>query len=112
MSFASEMKNELTRIEVDETNAKAELSALIRMNGALSLSNYQFVINLQTENATTARRIYCLINKVFNVEVELLVRKKMTFNKNNIYICRIKARAKDILDELGILKHGVFTLEI
>lgn len=58
MSFASEMKNELTRIEVDEINAKAELSALIRMNGALSLSNQQFVINVQTENATTARRIY------------------------------------------------------
>ena len=44
MSFASDMKNELTRIDVDESNAKAELSALIRMNGALSLSNQQFVI--------------------------------------------------------------------
>ncbi len=63
MSFASEMKNELTRIDVDEMNAKAELSALIRMNGALaSFSNQQFVINVQTENATTARRIYSLIN--------------------------------------------------
>ena len=49
MSFASDMKNELTRIDVDESNAKAELSALIRMNGALSLSNQQFVINVQTE---------------------------------------------------------------
>ncbi|MGD3157669.1 cell division protein WhiA [Staphylococcus cohnii] len=112
MSFASEMKNELTRIEVDEINAKAELSALIRMNGALSLSNQQFVINVQTENATTARRIYSLIKKVFNVEVELLVRKKMKLKKNNIYICRIKARAKEILGELGILKNGVFTHEI
>lgn len=112
MSFASEMKNELTRIEVDEINAKAELSALIRMNGALSLSNQQFVINVQTENATTARRIYSLIKKVFNVEVELLVRKKMKLKKNNIYICRIKVRAKEILDELGILKNGVFTHEI
>lgn len=37
MSFASEMKNELTRIDVDEMNAKAELSALIGMNGALHL---------------------------------------------------------------------------
>ena len=64
MSFASDMKNELTRIEVDESNAKAELSALIRMNGALSLSNQQFVINVQTENATTARRIYSLIKRI------------------------------------------------
>ena len=77
MSFASEMKNELTRIDVDEMNAK-QLSALIRMNGALSLSNQQFVINVQTENATTARRIYSLIKRVFNVEVEILVRKNET----------------------------------
>lgn len=112
MSFASEMKNELTRIEVDPLNAKAELSALIRMNGALSLSNQQFVINVQTENAATARRIYSLIKRVFNVEVEILVRKKMKLKKNNIYICRTKMMAREILDELGILKNGVFTYDI
>ncbi|RIP35897.1 DNA-binding protein WhiA [Staphylococcus gallinarum] len=112
MSFASDMKNELTRIEVDEANAKAELSALIRMNGALSLANQQFIINVQTENATTARRIYSLIKKVFGVEVELLVRKKMKLKKNNIYICRIKSQSKAILNDLGILKDGVFTREI
>ncbi|MBI5974076.1 DNA-binding protein WhiA [Staphylococcus canis] len=108
MSFASDMKNELTRIETDNDNAKAELSALIRMNGALSLSNQQFVINIQTENATTARRIYSLIKRVFRVEVEILVRKKMKLKKNNIYICRVKSKTKEILDELGILKNGIF----
>ena len=112
MSFASEMKNELTRIEVDDLNAKAELSALIRMNGALSLSNQQFVINVQTENAATARRIYSLIKRVFDVEVEILVRKKMKLKKNNIYICRTKVQAKEILDALGILKNGIFTYDI
>ena len=93
MSFASDMKNELTRIDVDESNAKAELSALIRMNGALSLSNQQFVINVQTENATTARRIYSLIKRIFNVEVEILVRKN-EIKENNIYICRTKCELK------------------
>ncbi len=58
-------------------NAKAELSALIRMNGALSLSNRQFVINVQREIGTTARRIYSLIKlTVLNVEVEILISKK------------------------------------
>ena len=86
MSFASDMKNELTRIDVDESNAKAELSALIRMNGALSLSNQQFVINVQTENATTARRIYSLIKRIFNVEVEILVRKNEIKEKIILYL--------------------------
>ena len=112
MSFASEMKNELTRIEVDDDCAKAELSALIRMNGNLSISNQQFVINVQTENAAIARRIFSLIKKCFGVEVEVLVRKKMKLKKNNIYISRIKVKAKEILDELGILQDGMFKQEI
>nr|WP_228064670.1 MULTISPECIES: DNA-binding protein WhiA [Mammaliicoccus] len=106
------MKNELTRIEVDDDCAKAELSALIRMNGNLSISNQQFVINVQTENAAIARRIFSLIKKCFGVEVELLVRKKMKLKKNNIYISRIKVKAKEILDELGILQDGMFKQEI
>src|SRR5699024_11221448 len=94
ISFASKIKNEITRIEVDNDCAKAELSALIRMNGNLSISNQQFVINVQTENAAIARRIFSLIKKCFGVEVELLVRKKMKLKKNNIYISRIKVKEK------------------
>ena len=56
------------------------------MNGALSLSNQQFVINVQTENATTARRIYSLIKRIFNVEVEILVRKKMKLKEQHLYL--------------------------
>ena len=36
----------------------------------------------------------------------------MKLKKNNIYICRTKMLAKEILNDLGILKEGVFTHEI
>ena len=36
----------------------------------------------------------------------------MKLKKNNIYICRTKVRAKEILDELGILKNGIFVHDI
>lgn len=108
MSFASEMKNELTRIDTDLCCSKAELSALIRMNGNLSIQNMQWVINVQSENAAIARRVYSLTKKIFGVEIELLVRKKMKLKKNNVYICRIKMKTKEILDELKILTDGEF----
>ena len=44
MSFASDVKKELTGLEVHREHAKAELAALIRMNGSLSLVNQQFVL--------------------------------------------------------------------
>ncbi|MCI2252929.1 DNA-binding protein WhiA [Domibacillus sp. PGB-M46] len=106
MSFASETKKELTTIETSGCCAKAELSALIRMNGSLSFSNRQLVVNIQTENAAIARRIYVLIKRNYDAAVELLVRKKMRLKKNNVYIVRLKENAQVILDDLGIIEDG------
>ncbi|WP_077619451.1 DNA-binding protein WhiA [Bacillus sinesaloumensis] len=104
MSFASETKKELTNIDTKDCCAKAELSALIRMNGALSFSNQKIVVDIQTENAAIARRIYTLLKKCYNVGVELLVRKKMRLKKNNVYIVRLIEDAKDILKDLKIFE--------
>lgn len=113
MSFASETKKELTTIEAKNCCGKAELSALIQMNGTLSFSNQRLVVNIQTENAAIARRIYTLIKRYFDIPVELLVRKKMRLKKNNVYIVRISNHGKEVLEELRILKEGfVFTHEI
>ncbi|KIL46508.1 sporulation regulator WhiA [Jeotgalibacillus alimentarius] len=106
MSFASETKKELTQIEANDCCSKAELSALIRMNGTLSFSNRVLIVNIQTENAAIARRIYTLIKKNYTVQVELLVRKKMRLKKNNVYIVRIAEQARDILEDLNILGEG------
>lgn len=106
MSFASETKKELTNLEVKDCCCKAELSALIRMNGSLSFSNRKLIVDIQTENAAIARRIYTLIKKDYEVQVELLVRKKMRLKKNNVYIVRLSQGAKEILEELKILQEG------
>jgi len=116
MSFASDVKKELTMLEVHPEHAKAELAALIRMNGSLHLVNQRFVLNIQTENAAIARRMYSLIKDNFHVESELLVRRKMKLKKNNVYIVRLKKGSEEILSELGImdgmLYHGRIPEEI
>ncbi|WP_043930305.1 DNA-binding protein WhiA [Bacillus sp. EB01] len=109
MSFASETKKELTNIEAKPCCQKAELSALIRMNGSLSYSNRKLVVDIQTENAAIARRIYTLIKKNYQTEVELLVRKKMRLKKNNVYIVRLARYTKEILEDLMIIGEG-FTI--
>ncbi|MEH7450979.1 DNA-binding protein WhiA [Gottfriedia acidiceleris] len=113
MSFASETKKELTTIQIKDCCSKSELSSLIRMNGSLSIANRQFIVDVVTENAAIARRIYVLIKRVYDVDVELLVRKKMRLKKNNVYIVRIKEEAKHILNNLYITGEGfTFTNEI
>lgn len=106
MSFASVTKKELTNLEVKGCCSKAELSALIRMNGSLSFSNRELIVDIQTENAAIARRIYTLIKMNYQIQVELLVRKKMRLKKNNVYIVRLKESAKEILEDLKIIAEG------
>ena len=87
MSFASETKKELTMLEVDDCCAKSELAALIRMNGVISLSSEKATLDVATENAAIARRIYSLIKRLYkDVHVGVIVRKKMRLKKNNVYI--------------------------
>jgi DNA-binding protein WhiA len=109
MSFASETKKELTNLEVKTCCIQAELSALIRMNGSLSFSNQKLVVDIQTENAAIARRIYTLLKKSYQIQVELLVRKKMRLKKNNVYIVRLAQHARQILEDTKIIGEG-FTL--
>ena len=103
MSFASETKKELTQLETNDHCLKAEVSALIRMNGTLSFTNRQLSLDVQTENAAIARRLYTIIKKLYPYNVELLVRKKMRLKKNNVYICRVREGARELLADLDIL---------
>ncbi|WP_125766929.1 DNA-binding protein WhiA [Lapidilactobacillus wuchangensis] len=102
-SYASEVKKELTQLEVHPEHARAELAALLRMNGSLAIAHRQFVLNVQTENPATARRIYSLLKQTYAIEAELLVRRKMKLKKNNQYIVRVANNAEQILSDLNIV---------
>jgi len=107
MSFAALTKKELTMQEGADCCSRAELSALIRMNGSLQFGAGRLVLDVTTENAAIARRIYTLIKRLFQIHAELLVRKKMRLKKNNVYIVRIPNKANEILQELGIMDQSL-----
>ncbi|WP_407892108.1 DNA-binding protein WhiA [Lacticaseibacillus sp. N501-2] len=110
-SFASTVKKELTQLEVHPEHARAELSALIRMNGSLGILNHQFVLNVQTENPAIARRIYALLKQVYQVEANLIVRRKMKLKKNNQYVVRLTANVNTVLEDLDILDHDGLSIQ-
>ncbi|WP_461213278.1 DNA-binding protein WhiA [Lacticaseibacillus sp. GG6-2] len=110
-SFASTVKKELTQLEVHPEHAKAELSALIRMNGTLGILNHQFVLNVQTENPAIARRLYALMKQVYHVEANLIVRRKMKLKKNNQYVVRLSNRVNEILADLDILDQSGLSIQ-
>ncbi|MBN2910269.1 DNA-binding protein WhiA [Polycladomyces sp. WAk] len=106
MSFTSATKKELTRIESNTCCRRAELSALVRMNGVMQIARQRILLDITTENAAIARRIYALIKDLYQLQAEVLVRKKVRLKKNNVYLVRLSVRAEEILRDLRILGEG------
>lgn len=102
MSFAARTKKELTQLEIKPCCKRSELAAMIRMNGMVLIQNKRISLDVTTENAAIARRMYTLLKQIFGVHAELLVRKKMRLKKNNIYMMRVPFQVQEILQELGI----------
>ncbi|MEN1219305.1 DNA-binding protein WhiA, partial [Listeria monocytogenes] len=71
---------------------------------AISFSNQLVIMDVQTENAAIARRMYQLLKDLYEVPIELLVRRKMKLKKNNVYIVRLKSGTRGILEDLRILE--------
>lgn len=103
VSFAADVKKELTQITVDFEHGRSELAAIIRMNGSVTMVNRQLVLNIQTENAAIARRIYSLLKEHFNTISELVVRRKMKLKKNNVYVVRVQQNVAELLKALDIM---------
>lgn len=102
ISYASEVKKELTSLAIHPEHAKAELAAFLRMNGVLNLHDHHFSLDITTENPAIAGRIFKLIKVAFKVEPLLIVSRKMKLKKNNQYLVRLQQNVKGILTTLQI----------
>lgn len=104
MAFSTELKNELCRLEIQsEFVAISELSAFIRTNGTISISNYKFNIRFETTNNSTIRRIFRLLKFLYGYEGKILVSKISHLKKNIIYklIVEDDEISKRFLEEAG-----------
>lgn len=104
MSYAAEVKKELTALNVGVENAKSELAALVRINGVTNIvSGFKVgAVAVYTENAAIARRIYTLLKKSYGIEVEVVVGNSEIKNSRKRYGVLIHHEVETILTELGI----------
>ncbi|WEV54188.1 DNA-binding protein WhiA [Leuconostocaceae bacterium ESL0723] len=108
MSYAAEVKKELTGLIVQTANAKAELSALLRMNGVTTLGSSQQV-KVSTENAAIARRIYTLLKQSYpGITVEVQVSNAPgALNHHKTFAVLLENQVQTVLDDLGVDSFGL-----
>jgi len=102
MSFSTDIKNEVTRLDSTREELISELSAIVR-NSALIDGNVVITI----ENNSVARRIFKLFKNVYDITPIITVRKKY-FNNGLTYILEIKNKINQILDDLSIVSNGEY----
>ena len=112
MSFGSETKNELARIEPEKKCCMlAEISGFLRVAGSIGLVGFgKFKIIITTDNPAVARHYKKLIQDYFGIETKLEIGEgkavgKSRSSKKFSYSITIDAdnRSEQILRETGIL---------
>ncbi|HBB28210.1 MAG TPA: DNA-binding protein WhiA [Clostridiales bacterium] len=96
MTFSSKCKNEISRLNLEKRCCTiAELSALIRTTGYISIKGYnKFEIEFVMENAAVARRIFKMIKYLYNTNSEITVKKTNRLKKHNNY--SVKVNEEDV----------------
>ena len=102
MSFTSEVKQEVANEIFEENEARAELSALLKMTSSIVLSSRGKQLLVTVENAAVARTVYRLVKERYPADMEMFVKKKMNLRKNNIYGIRIIGDVDSILEDVGL----------
>lgn len=106
MSFTAEVKDELSRVEGKRACCpKAELAALVRVEGTLHFSGNERVrLEIATETAPVARKTIKLLHGLYGLKTELTVRRS-TLHRANNYLITVPTQPKlaGALRDLGVL---------
>ena len=98
MTFSTEIKNEISKLEYTKLEAISELSAIVRNSSDI----YPY-IKVITENNASARRIYKMFKDLYDITPTITIRQRYSFNKGINYILEIKKKNKEILNDLSII---------
>lgn len=111
MSFTAEVKDELSRVEPTCSKCdKAELAALIRLQGTLSINSGHMRLEVVTETASVARTAIRLLHGVYRLHTELTVRRSVLHKTHNYLVTVPPQEQLDrALRDLGIIGPAGFS---
>lgn len=107
MSFSNIVKNECCRLQhLDHQERVAQLAAIVRINSTILINQGQVSLELTTENASVARRIYSDLKGLFRMEANIIIQRRTRLKKNIRYVVHIPAqqKIKTFLETVGMMQ--------
>ena len=99
MTLSSKIKKEISTTECTRAEYLSELSGIIRTSAEIKIYN----IKIQTENKFVANRIFGLFKILYDINLNISLRKNYNFKKNEIYVLELKKDTLKVLRDLGIV---------
>ena len=100
MSFTSDVKNEVSKLNHERIEMIAELSVILKNNANIGES-----IKITTENPSVARYVYSAIKQLYGISSKINVRNGYNYTKNYIYIIEVSKKLRDIIKDLSFDTH-------
>ena len=97
MSFTSDVKNEVSKLNHERIEMIAELSVILKNNANIGES-----IKITTENPSVARYVYSAIKQLYGISSKINVRNGYNYTKNYIYIIEVSKKLRDIIKDLSL----------
>ena len=113
MSFSNDVRAEISQHKLGSNiEALIELSAILKTNASISIRNAFFNINFNTESEAVSKRIYRLINQLYDYESTVQFLKNDNIQKKGLFTISIEDEkiVESLLNSSGIDFYGNYTV--
>lgn len=103
MSFAKDVKNEIANLDLDSLALKAELYGIVKLKSNLIISDRKLALEFVMSSLSLARRIVYLFRKVYNLNLEFLIKEQKKLDYKDLKYLKAEERVNEILLDLQII---------
>ena len=97
MSFTTEIKNEISKIDTTRSEFITELAGFVRNNASI----VEGELFLTTENPSIAKRLLKLFKEIYDVKLEIETTKNTNLSKKTLYLLKTDQKVDFLLQALN-----------
>lgn len=113
MSFSTKVKTELQSLKHNMCCNKAELSALLHINGSIEKNSEGISLVFQSTNNAVVRRFMTLTKELYKIEVTLLQKQINKLRKHDLFVVKISNKVDYLISDLSLInKDSVFFQDV
>ena len=103
-TFAMTLKDELTKLEMEENYEKILLMGMLQVNASINFSSSGMYIEFKSKNESVSLKVFDLLKKYYPVEPIFMSTKETKLKKEDIFYTRLEQNSYAVLDDLKVLR--------